>query len=105
MQCRSAVLINGHNKNQSPGSKALEVLLAPDEAETLVTFAVHVAQDVELRAQAFGSAEEDARFSRRVELAYRPEDHVPVGPAKVGRSSEACDGVAVTAVEHDVVGI
>lgn len=54
--------------------------------------------------QPLGPAEEDTRLGRTVQLANAPKDHVPVGPAKVGRTPQARDGVlvGVGVVDHDV---
>jgi hypothetical protein len=39
-----------------------------------------------------------------MDLAYTPEDHVPIRSAKVGRRAQAGDGVAIRAcvVDHNV---
>lgn len=42
----------------------LEIFLAPDEVESFVTFAVHIALDVQLGAEALGTTEEYASLAR-----------------------------------------
>jgi hypothetical protein len=52
----------------------------------------------------FWSAEKHAGLCRAVDLADALENHVPVGPAKVGGRAQTCDGVllCVGVVDHDV---
>lgn len=59
---------------------------------------------MERRAQTLGPTEEYAGLGRRVNLAYRLEDHVPVGTAKVGGGAQTGDGIllSVGVVDHDV---
>ena len=59
---------------------------------------------MQLAAQRLGSAEEDARLGRAVDLADAAKDHVPVGAAEVGRGAETRDGVlvGVGVIDHDV---
>jgi hypothetical protein len=59
---------------------------------------------MERRTQALGPAEEHAGFGGRVDLAYRLEDHVPVGAAKVCGGAQTGDGVllGVCVVDHYV---
>jgi hypothetical protein len=86
--------------------KCLEVLLAPNEAvAALASLGIHIAFDVQLASQSFGSAEEDTTLSRRVDLADGAEYHVPVGAAEVRWGSKARDGVVIATVEDDVAGI
>lgn len=65
---------------------------------------IHIAFDMQGTRQRFGPAVKDARLGGEMDLADRPEHHVPVGPAKVGRRTQARDGVlfGVGVVDHDV---
>ena len=80
----------------------LEVFLAPYKAKSGLR--VHVTLDMQLTAQNFRTTEEDTHFARSMDLAYTPEDHVPIRSAKVGRRAQASDGVAIRAciVDHNV---
>jgi hypothetical protein len=59
---------------------------------------------MELATKTLRTAEEDTRLRRSVDLADGSEDHVPVGTAEVGRSTESSNGVLVCIgiVDHDV---
>jgi carbon monoxide dehydrogenase subunit G len=83
----------------------LKILLPPHEIKTRLR--IHITFDVQLASQHLGSAEEDARFSGAVELADRPEHHVPVRTAEVGGCAETGNGVSVRVdvVDHDVGGV
>ena len=87
----------------------LEVFLAPEEFH--IVAAIHIALRVQLTSQTLGTTKEHAGFARRVDLANALEDSIPIGSAKVGGCTEACDGIAigggscsaiVNRVEHNV---
>lgn len=92
--------------SQRPNKSFLEVLLAPDETVRLLArVGVHIAFDMQLRAETFRSAEEDTTLAGAVDLFDSSEDHVPVGTAEVGGRAQAGDGIGVAGVEHDVGGL
>lgn len=92
----------GSSFHRHQSAHSSEVLLAPYELEARL--AVHVALDVQLAAEHFGSAEEHPRFGWRVDLADPPEHRVPVWPPKVRGGAQAGDGILVRigVVDHDV---
>lgn len=59
---------------------------------------------MQLAPQHLGPAEEHPCLGRRVDLADRLEHRIPVGPPKVGRRPEPCDGVLIRlgVIDHDV---
>lgn len=62
---------------------------------------------MQLTTQRLRTAEENARLSRRVDLADALEDAIPVRTAERGFSAETGDGVrgGVVIVDHDVGGV
>ncbi len=55
-------------------------------------------------SETLGTTEEDTGFGGCVNLANRPENHVPVGATKVGGRTETSDGIllSVGVVDHNV---
>lgn len=91
--------------NTQPYLPTLKILLSPYKVKARLR--VHVTFDMELRAEDLGSTEEDARFSRGVDLADGAKDHVPIWAAEVGGGTETGDSVVVGVgfVDHDVGGV
>lgn len=87
-------------------SGCLEILLSPHESIAILAgLAVHVAFHMQLTSQSFGAAEENPSFARTMQFLDGAENHIPVGPSEIGRSSESSNGICFTRVEHNILSI
>ena len=96
--------LSGNSNLATPPTTAhaLKVLFAPDKVEARLR--VHVTFHVQRGAEAFGAAEEHARFRGRVDLPDGFENGVPVWTTEVGGCAQTGNGVllGVGVVDHNV---
>jgi len=60
---------------------------------------------MQLAAQPLRPTEKHARLARRMQLLDAAEYHVPVRATEVRGRVQAGDGVRVSAVEHNILGV